>query len=88
MIGADSADLCGVVTFIARPGRNNTNAKSGLPCSLYIFPGFLVNVMAREELLDSQLVPVILVKSQCAAASNGKAIAMDFTYYLELLGGS
>jgi uncharacterized membrane protein YbjE (DUF340 family) len=44
--------------------------------------------MAREELLDSQLVPVILVKSQCAAASNGKAIAMDFTYYLELLGGS
>ena len=30
--------------------------------------------MAREELLDSQLVSVILVKSQCAAARDGKNI--------------
>ena len=74
--------------FIARPGRDIVTAKSGLPCSLYIFPGLLVNVMAREELLDTQLVSVILVESQCVAARNGKAIAMDFTYYLELLGGS
>ena len=44
--------------------------------------------MAREELLDSQLVSVILLESQCAVARNCKAIAMDFTYYLELLGGS
>ena len=33
--------------------------------------------MAREELLDSQLVSVILVESQCAGARNGKAIAMN-----------
>ena len=88
MIWSDSAYLCSVEIFIARSGRDIATAKPGLPCSLYIFPGFLVNVMAREELLDSQLVSVILVESQCAVARNGKALAMDFTYYLELLGGS
>jgi hypothetical protein len=30
--------------------------------------------MAREELLDSQLVSVILLESQCAAARDGKNI--------------
>ena len=49
-------------------------AKSGLPCTSYIFPGLLVNVIARVELLDSQLVPVISIESQCAATIYGKAI--------------
>ena len=48
--------------------------KSGLPCTSYIFPGLLINVMAREELLDSQLVSVILLESQCAAARDEKNI--------------
>ncbi len=30
--------------------------------------------MAREELLDSKLVSVILLESQCAAATDGKNI--------------